>query len=45
MIIDRVEGPTTAKFVTVIMLPGDAPLAIKSDPQIAGDIPGQNQKT
>jgi hypothetical protein len=40
-IIDLDTLPTTAKFVTVGMSAGDAPLVIKSDPQMIGDLPGQ----
>jgi hypothetical protein len=40
--IDRDDLPNTAKFVTVTMRSGDSPLIIKSDPQMAGDIPGGN---
>ncbi len=31
--------PTTAKFATVMLLPGNAPLKVKSNPQAVGDIP------
>jgi hypothetical protein len=30
--------PTTAKFATVQLVPGDAPVRVKSNPQIVGDI-------
>jgi len=40
-IIDLDAIPATAKFVTVGMSAGDAPLVIKSDPQMIGDLPGQ----
>jgi len=33
--------PTTVKFVTLNLSSGNAPIVIKSDPQMAGDIPGQ----
>ena len=33
--------PTTAKFVTVKLLEGNAPIEIKSDSQMIGDLPGQ----
>jgi hypothetical protein len=44
-IIDRDDPPTTAKFVTVAMSAGNAPLVIKSDPQMIGDLTGQTRKT
>ena len=44
-IIDRDDPPTTAKFVTVTMTAGDAPLVIKSDPQMIGDLASQTRKT
>jgi hypothetical protein len=37
--------PNTAKFVTVGLSAGDAPLVIKSDPQMVGDMPGQATET
>lgn len=42
--VDRVDSPTTAKFVTVTMSVGNAPLVIKTDPQMINDLPGQSQK-
>jgi hypothetical protein len=39
-IVDREDQPNTAKFLTVALLPGDAPLVIKSDPQMLGDVKG-----
>jgi hypothetical protein len=39
-IVDRDDQPNTAKFLTVTLLPGDAPLVIKSDPQMLGDLKG-----
>jgi hypothetical protein len=39
-IIDRDDLPNTAKMVTLALGPGDAPLAIKSDPQMIGDVKG-----
>jgi hypothetical protein len=39
-IVDRDDLPNTAKFLTVKLLPGDAPLVIKSDPQMLGDLKG-----
>lgn len=44
-VIDRDDLPATAKFVTVSLSAGNAPLVIKSDPQMIGDIPGQTKKT
>ena len=37
-IVDREDLPNTAKFVTVGLNAGTAPLAVKSDPQMVGDI-------
>jgi len=39
-IVDRDDQPNTAKFLTVTLLPGDAPIVIKSDPQMLGDLKG-----
>ena len=39
-IVDRDDLPNTAKFLTVAVSPGDAPLVIKSDPQMLGDLKG-----
>jgi hypothetical protein len=39
-IVDRDDLPNTAKFLTVTVLPGNAPLVIKSDPQMLGDLTG-----
>jgi len=39
-IVDRDDLPNTAKFLTVRLQPGNAPLAIKSDPQMLGDLKG-----
>jgi len=44
-IVDRADIPTTAKFVTVAMGAGDAPLIIKTEPQMIGDIASQAQQT
>ena len=44
-IVDLADVPTTAKFVTVAMGAGDAPVVIKSDPQMIGDIASQAQQT
>jgi hypothetical protein len=39
-LVDRDDLPNTAKFLTVRLQPGDAPLVIKSDPQMLGDLKG-----
>lgn len=39
-IVDRDDLPNTAKFLTVTLVPGDAPVVIKSDPQMLGDLKG-----
>jgi hypothetical protein len=44
-IVNRTDVPTTAKFVTVAMGAGTAPIVIKSDPQMIGDIASQGQQT
>jgi hypothetical protein len=44
-IVDRADVPTTAKFVTVAMGSGGAPVTIKTDPQMIGDIASQAQET
>jgi len=44
-IVDRTDVPTTAKFVTVALGAGNAPIVIKTDPQMVGDIPSQGQQT
>jgi hypothetical protein len=38
--IEREDLPNTAKFVTAALAPGDAPVIIKSDSQVVGDLPG-----
>jgi hypothetical protein len=38
--IDREEPPNTAKSLSVGLLSGDAPVVIKSDPVMIGDLPG-----
>jgi len=43
--IDREDIPTTAKMVTVGLLPGNAPIIVKSDPQNIGDLPSQKTAT
>jgi len=37
---DRDDLPNTAKFLTVTLAPGTAPVIIKSDPQMLGDLKG-----
>ncbi|ABS56216.1 S-layer domain-like protein [Methanoregula boonei 6A8] len=44
-IVDRADVPTTAKFVTIAMGAGNAPVTVKTDPQMIGDIPSQAQQT
>ena len=39
-IVERDDLPNTAKFVTVALHAGNAPLVIKSDPQMLGDLKG-----
>ena len=39
-IVDTEDNPSTAKMVTVSLLPGNSPALIKSDPQMIGDIKG-----
>ncbi|MDD1729703.1 MAG: S-layer protein [Methanospirillum sp.] len=39
-IVDTDDIPSTAKMVTVSLLPGNSPALIKSDPQMIGDIKG-----
>ncbi len=39
-IVDRDDLPNTAKFVTVRLQSGGAPLVVKSDPQMLGDLKG-----
>ncbi len=38
--INREEPPNLAKSLTIALLNGDAPVVIKSDPQMVGDLPG-----
>lgn len=40
VIVDRDDLPNTAKFLTVALDHGSAPLVIKSDPQMLGDVKG-----
>jgi hypothetical protein len=37
-ITERDDIPTTAKFLTATLLPGDAPVTIRSDPRMLGDL-------
>jgi hypothetical protein len=39
-IVERDDLPNTAKLVRATLLPGDAPITVKSDPQLVGDIAG-----
>jgi hypothetical protein len=39
-IVDRDDQPNTAKFLTATLNAGDAPVMIKSDPQMLGDLKG-----
>jgi hypothetical protein len=41
-IIERDDLPNTAKFLTVSVAPGDAPVVIKSDTQMLGDLKGSS---
>jgi hypothetical protein len=41
-VIDRDDLPNTAKFLTVSIAPGEAPIIIKSDPQMLGDLKGSS---
>jgi len=43
--IARDDVPTTAKMVTVGLSAGNAPVIIKTDPQMVGDIPTATQNT
>ncbi len=44
-IVTSDDPPTTAKFITVTMSAENAPLVIKSDPQMIGDLRSQTRKT
>ncbi len=44
-IISRDDRPDTAKMAVVSLVPGDAPLTIKTDPQMIGDINGGSSAT
>jgi hypothetical protein len=39
-IVDREDQPNTAKFLTAALDAGEAPIVIKSDPQMLGDLKG-----
>jgi hypothetical protein len=39
-VVDRDDQPNTAKFLTVNLNAGSAPIVIKSDPQMLGDLKG-----
>lgn len=39
-IVDRDDQPNTAKFLTASLAAGDAPIVIKTDPQMLGDLKG-----
>jgi hypothetical protein len=41
-VVDRDDLPNTAKFLTVSIASGDAPIIIKSDPQMLGDLKGSS---
>ncbi|MCX6684577.1 MAG: NEW3 domain-containing protein [Methanoregula sp.] len=41
-IVERDDLPNTAKFLTVSLAAGDAPVTIKSDPQMLGDVQGSS---
>ena len=41
-IIERDDLPNTAKFLTVSLAPGDAPIVVKTDPQMLGDLKGSS---
>jgi hypothetical protein len=43
--VTRDDQPNTAKLAIVTLLPGEAPLTVKSDPQMVGDIPGDASVT
>ena len=42
---NREEPPNTAMFLTATLDSGDAPVVIKSDPQMIGDLPGDTSGT
>lgn len=44
-IVNRDDLPNTAKFLSITLLPGDAPLTVKSDPQMLGDLLGGASKS
>jgi hypothetical protein len=44
-LVDREDLPNTAKHLVVTLAAGNAPLTIKSDPQMVGDLPGGSTVT
>ncbi len=44
-IVETDDKSSTAKMVTVSLLPGESPVLVKSDPQMIGDILGSNSAT
>ena len=44
-LMDSDDLPNTAKYLTVTLAPGDAPLIVKSDPQMLGDLKGTSSVT
>lgn len=44
-VVDRDDNPDKAKMVTVDLLENDAPVTVKSDPQMIGDIAGGSSVT
>jgi hypothetical protein len=43
-IVSRDDLPNTAKLMTVALESGEAPLVVKSDPQMIGDVTGGSSK-
>jgi hypothetical protein len=44
-IVTPKDQPNTAKLLRVTLLPGDAPVTVKTDPQMVGDLTGGNSVT
>jgi hypothetical protein len=44
-IVSPKDLPNTAKLLKVALLPGDAPVTVKTDPQMVGDLAGGNSLT
>ena len=44
-IVTPKDAPTTAKLLKVTLRPGDAPITVKTDPQMVGDLLGGNSVT